>query len=209
MAGNRSAIRKNLTQKIALILIAAVWAALAALPFAVVGNNAYGDAYAANGAQSYIVLEKTTKRVLSDSNADARLPMASTTKVMTALIAIEKGNPADTVTIPGEAVGIEGSSIYLKKGEKFTLEELLYGLMLRSGNDAATAIALLPTTRRSPSSEMTLPSTENSTCAPAASVMAISSAVNVPSPSSVSVIFTFSMSTGILTGASISLPVIS
>lgn len=142
MAGNRSAIRKNLSQKIALILIAAVWAALAALPFAVVGNNAYGDAYAANGAQSFIVMERTSMRVLSDSNADARLPMASTTKVMTALVAIENADPTDTVTIPKEAVGVEGSSIYLKKGEKFTLEELLYGLMLRSGNDAATAIAI-------------------------------------------------------------------
>lgn len=142
MAGNRSAIRKNLSQKIALILIAAAWAALAALPFAVTEERVAPTADAASGGKSYIVMEQSSMRVLSDSNADARLPMASTTKVMTALVAIENSDPAETVTIPKEAVGIEGSSIYLKNGEKFTLEELLYGLMLRSGNDAATAIAV-------------------------------------------------------------------
>lgn len=68
--------------------------------------------------------------------------MASTTKVMTALVAIENSNLNDVVTIPRQAVGIEGSSIYLREGEKLTVRELLYGLMLRSGNDAATALAI-------------------------------------------------------------------
>ncbi|MFZ5975868.1 MAG: D-alanyl-D-alanine carboxypeptidase family protein [Bacillota bacterium] len=88
-----------------------------------------------------VVMEVTTNRVLFASNADACMPMASTTKIMTALVALENGNLSDNVTIPHEAVGVEGSSIYLKDGEKLTLEQLLYGLMLESGNDASVAIA--------------------------------------------------------------------
>jgi D-alanyl-D-alanine carboxypeptidase (penicillin-binding protein 5/6) len=68
--------------------------------------------------------------------------MASTTKIMTALVAIEQGNLADVVAIDPSCVGIEGSSAYLEAGEKLTLEDLLYALMLVSGNDAAEAIAL-------------------------------------------------------------------
>lgn len=67
--------------------------------------------------------------------------MASTTKIMTAIIALENGNITDTVTISANASGQEGSSVYLKPGEKVTLSDLLYGLMLNSGNDAAMAIA--------------------------------------------------------------------
>lgn len=63
------------------------------------------------------------------------------TKTMTAIVAIENGRLEDIVSVPKEAVGVEGSSIYLKNGEKLTLEELLYGLMLRSGNDAAVTVA--------------------------------------------------------------------
>ncbi len=88
-----------------------------------------------------IVIEASTGRVLFADNADERMPMASTTKIMTALVALENGKLSDTVKIPNEAVGVEGSSIYLKKGEKLKLEELLYGLMLSSGNDASVAIA--------------------------------------------------------------------
>ena len=67
--------------------------------------------------------------------------IASTTKIMTALVAIRKGDPSDMVTVSREAAYTEGSSMYLKVGEKLTLEELLYGLLLSSGNDAAVAIA--------------------------------------------------------------------
>ena len=80
--------------------------------------------------------------MLSEDNAHQRLPIASTTKVMTAIIAIENAPLDKVVTIPKEAVGVEGSSIYLVEGEQLTMEELLYGLMLASGNDAATAIAI-------------------------------------------------------------------
>ncbi len=80
--------------------------------------------------------------VLWEKNAHARLPMASTTKIMTALVAIES-LPLDTVvSIPAAAVGIEGSSVYLCEGEHQTLEALLYALLLESANDAATAIAI-------------------------------------------------------------------
>lgn len=68
--------------------------------------------------------------------------MASTTKIMTALLAIERLDPETVVTVPKEAVGIEGSSIYLTEGEQITVSDLLYGLMLESGNDAATALAI-------------------------------------------------------------------
>lgn len=88
------------------------------------------------------LVEVESQRVLYSENGDKKLPMASTTKIMTALVAIEKGNLSDTVTITKEASGVEGSSIYLEVGETLTLEELLYGLMLHSGNDAAVAIAI-------------------------------------------------------------------
>ena len=93
-------------------------------------------------AQSAILIEADTGRVIYSQNANARLPMASTTKIMTALVAIEN-MPLDTVvSIPREAVGVEGSSVYLYDGEEMTLEELLYAVMLASANDAATAVAI-------------------------------------------------------------------
>ena len=91
---------------------------------------------------SAITMEISTNRVLYGKNIDVRLPMASTTKAMTALVVIENSNMEDIVTITQKAVGVEGSSIYLKEGEKLSVKELLYGLMLRSGNDAATALAI-------------------------------------------------------------------
>lgn len=92
-------------------------------------------------ARAAVVMEASSKRVLYAKNPHMKLPMASTTKIMTAILAIEMGNLDDVVTVSPRAVGVEGSSIYLAKGERLTLEQLLYGLMLRSGNDAAIAIA--------------------------------------------------------------------
>lgn len=92
-------------------------------------------------AQSAIVMEVQTGRILYARNIYNKLPMASTTKIMTALVALEKGNIKSIVKVPREAVGVEGSSIYLRYNEQISLEDLLYGLMLRSGNDAAVAIA--------------------------------------------------------------------
>lgn len=93
-------------------------------------------------AECSILMEADSKRVLFASNALSKRAMASTTKIMTALVIIQNCNLDDVVTVPREAQGIEGSSIYLMAGEKLTVKELLYGLMLRSGNDAATALAL-------------------------------------------------------------------
>lgn len=89
-----------------------------------------------------VVAEVTTGRLLYASRADERAYPASTTKILTALVAAENLPLGLTVTVPREAAGVEGSSIYLKAGEKLTVKELLYGLMLRSGNDAAVALAV-------------------------------------------------------------------
>ena len=93
-------------------------------------------------AQRCIVVDGQTGRVLYEKNADQRGLIASTTKIMTALIVCEQCNVLDRMRIPKEAVGIEGSSMYLQEGEVLTVQELLYGLMLRSGNDAAVALAI-------------------------------------------------------------------
>ena len=93
-------------------------------------------------AAAEIAMELTTGTVLEEGNADCKLPMASTTKIMTAIIIVEDCDLDEVITVPDAAVGVEGSSIYLKKGEEIDIRDLLYGLMLRSGNDSATALAI-------------------------------------------------------------------
>lgn len=93
------------------------------------------------GAKSAILIERDSGRILYAKNISEKLPIASTTKILTALIAIEKGDLEKIVTIKKEWTDIEGSSIYLKANEKIKLKDLIYGLMLRSGNDAGVAIA--------------------------------------------------------------------
>lgn len=93
-------------------------------------------------AKSAVLINAEDNSVIYSRNCNERLPMASTTKIMTALVALENC-PLDTViTVDERSVGVEGSSVYLKKGEKLTLENLLYALLLQSANDAATAIAV-------------------------------------------------------------------
>lgn len=93
-------------------------------------------------AHSAVLVEAQSGRIVYAQNADLRLPMASTTKIMTALVAMRLA-PLDTrICIDARAVGTEGSSIYLSEGEILTLEELLYALLLESANDAAVAIAV-------------------------------------------------------------------
>jgi D-alanyl-D-alanine carboxypeptidase len=101
----------------------------------------YANPPLAGSAQAAILMDRDSGRILFAKNADRELKIASLTKIMTALVAIEQSKLNSIVTVGPNAVGVEGSSIYLKKGEKIPLEHLLYGLMLRSGNDAATAIA--------------------------------------------------------------------
>lgn len=94
-------------------------------------------------ASSAILINADNGECIAAYNADERRGMASTTKIMTALVAIENGDLDQRYTIPNAALGIEGSSLYLKSGETMTLRELLYGLMLQSANDAAEAIAII------------------------------------------------------------------
>ena len=123
--------------------IAAVAAAFCTLVTAAVSLFSHaGRAEAAAGASSAVVIEASTGRVLYAESPDARAYPASTTKILTALVALENLPLGLEVEIPACAAGVEGSSIYLKAGERLTVEELLYGLMLRSGNDAAAALAV-------------------------------------------------------------------
>lgn len=93
-------------------------------------------------AASAILIDGESGRVLYAQNAEEERPIASITKLMTALVAVESHpDLSEVVTIRPEWTGVEGSSMYLKAGEELTLEALLYGLLLASGNDAAVAIA--------------------------------------------------------------------
>ena len=93
-------------------------------------------------AEKAILADAATGRILYEKNADSRSLIASTTKIMTALVVCEQCNVLDRMRIPKEAVGIDGSALYLREGEVLTIQELLYGLMLHSGNDAAVALAI-------------------------------------------------------------------
>ena len=88
------------------------------------------------------VLMTADGQILYEKNAHRRSLIASTTKLMTALVAAEHCSPDETVEIPPACCEIEGSSMYLTAGETYTVEELLTGLLLASGNDAAEALAL-------------------------------------------------------------------
>ena len=94
------------------------------------------------GASSAILIDAQSGRVLYEQNAGERRYIASITKLMTALVAMESGHNLDEmVTIKKEYTGAEGSSMYLREGEQLSLEALMYGLLLASGNDAALAVA--------------------------------------------------------------------
>lgn len=101
-----------------------------------------GKAMPEVSSHSACVIDIDTGRILAAKNENEKSEPASITKIMTALIALENADIKKVVTIPSAAAGVEGSSIYIKAGEKYSLEDLLYGLMLSSGNDAATAIAI-------------------------------------------------------------------
>lgn len=92
-------------------------------------------------AQNAIMIEANSGEVLYEKNAEEKAYPASITKIMTALLAIEYGTLDKKVKVSENASGVEGSSIYLETGEKIPLRDLIYGLMLRSGNDAAIAIS--------------------------------------------------------------------
>ncbi len=120
------------TQKFVLCAVLALMLAL----------NTAAPAFAAdNSAKAAVVIEQSSGRVLYAKNPDWELPMASTTKIMTGYLTSKYGTLSDVVEVSENASGVEGSGMYLEKGEHITMENLLYGLMLQSGNDAAVAIA--------------------------------------------------------------------
>src|SRR5699024_9666544 len=102
---------------------------------------ASGQANPKVSANNAILIEQSSGRELLERQAHEQQPIAMITKIMTAIIAIEYGELNESVTISNRSVNTIGSSIYLEEGEKMKLKDLVYGLMLRSGNDAAVAIS--------------------------------------------------------------------
>lgn len=97
--------------------------------------------FCTNIKASIVVMDADSGRVLYSQNKDERKLIASTTKIMTTIIALENSNIKTKLTVGDEILKVNGSMIYSKQGEKYTIEDLLYGLMLRSGNDAAMTLA--------------------------------------------------------------------
>ena len=125
-----------LKKRLPVILLAAI------MPIFMLMHATVAASAQAPVSRAECVVEVSSRRLLSERNAQTPLPNASTTKILTAILIIDDCCLKDEVEIPARAAGTEGSSIYLKAGDHYTVEELLYGLMLRSGNDAAVALAL-------------------------------------------------------------------
>lgn len=89
-----------------------------------------------------LIYDRASGKILYEKNGNKQTPMASTTKIMTAIVVLENAKLTDTVTITSKAASMGGSRLGLKKNDKITVNDLLYGLMLRSGNDAAVALAI-------------------------------------------------------------------
>ena len=137
-------------------LIALLLSVLTLLPSHTITVSGSPEYYTAEAALPTVSLDISTSagsavlldasgsivRTLWEQNADQRRGPASTTKIMTALVAAEKMPLSAKITVPKEAVGVEGSSVYLTDGEIFTLEELLCCTLLESANDAAVAVAI-------------------------------------------------------------------
>ncbi|MFS0554005.1 D-alanyl-D-alanine carboxypeptidase family protein [Brevibacillus sp. 179-C9.3 HS] len=128
----------NIRKFLSGVLVVFLFIQLLLTPAAEVHAAAAPPSLSAEGAA---LIDVESGRILYSKNGTKKMRIASLTKTMTAIVAIEMGKLDAEVKVPPEAVGVEGSSIYLKNGEKLKLEELLYGLMLRSGNDAAVTIA--------------------------------------------------------------------
>lgn len=138
-------MKSILVASIALVLVLCCW--LGPLAHADGGSPPAGTENTApsfapwTGAKAAALMDVNSYRLLTGKNLERRLPMASTTKIMTALVAIESGRLEEMVTVKPSALQVEPSCIWLEAGERVKLHDLLYGLMLRSGNDAALAIA--------------------------------------------------------------------
>ena len=147
---------KNIMQKIAILVILL----LILFPIFVLADDEEEEEYNQNEVQNLIVesasfsveepkinaraaiiYDRTTKQIIWGKNENEKRAMASTTKIMTALVVLENSNLSDVVTISKKAAGTGGSRLKISAGDKITINDLLYGLMLRSGNDAAVALA--------------------------------------------------------------------
>ncbi len=105
------------------------------------GCNAFASSPSSLYAQAYCVMEAGSGRILIGKNQEKKLPMASTTKIMTCILALEKGNLTDTVTVSSYASTMPDVQLNIREGEQYLLKDLLYSLMLESHNDTAVAIA--------------------------------------------------------------------
>ena len=119
----------------------AVTAGVALLLAMLLSVVAAADEIGGISGRAGVLYEPDSGKILYGKSENLRLPMASTTKIMTALVAVEQADISELVTVDERAVGVEGSSAYLKAGDVLTVEELLYALLLQSANDAAVAIA--------------------------------------------------------------------
>ena len=133
-------MRSKLLRFVCFFLAICVMYGLAPLVYASSGQSEQVSASAS--AKSYCLMDADTGNILSCASEAVRMPMASTTKIMTCLVALEHADFNETVKVDAKAVGIEGSSVYLTAGEELTLLDLLHALMLESANDAAVAIAM-------------------------------------------------------------------
>lgn len=115
----------------------------------IISNTTVNKAYAHQVSKAEYVLEVNSGKVFNAVNENKKLPIASTTKIITAITVIENFDLNKIVTVPNNCVNIEGSSVYLRAGEKISVLDLLYGLMLRSGNDCAETLACTLTDRQS------------------------------------------------------------
>ncbi len=118
------------------------------LQFFLISYTPVNTSYCHTQSKAEYVMDIDGKKVFSKVNENEKLPIASTTKIVTALTVLENFDVNKKVKVPKNCVGIEGSSVYLKEGEELTVLELLYGLMLRSGNDCAECLANTLTTRQ-------------------------------------------------------------
>ena len=137
MAEPRANGRKNLFKKETIVIFAlAILISCFCLAPSLVAS-------AQNAVSAVLLMDADSGEILYSENERARMEIASTTKILTAITVIEHSDIFRICEVPAAAIGVEGSSIYLRKGEKWRILDLLYGLMLRSGNDAAVALAVL------------------------------------------------------------------
>lgn len=133
-------MQKNPIKRALCVLLCIVFCVLGCtLPAHALGDARTVPASVCAGAA--ILIEADSGRVLYEQHAHTRMPMASTTKIMTALVVLEQCDLTETVCVDARAVGVEGSSVYLYEGERLSVEQLLFALMLSSANDAAAALA--------------------------------------------------------------------